>query len=77
MKNSLLEMMLKHEVGGEHNAEILEVYHQARAKWTKENGSCLDANEYIEHWNKREDYIKQMMCQYYKKNGYCQGCKGD
>jgi hypothetical protein len=75
LKNSLLEMMLKHEVGGEHNNDQTQVYYMSRVKWTTENGSCLDSGNYIAHWNKREDYAANMLCQYYKKHGYCVGCK--
>jgi len=77
MKNSLLEMMLKHPVEAEHNKEIFEVYSLSRQEWTKENGTCLEAEDYVKHWNRREDYIINMMCQYYKKNGYCVGCKNE
>jgi len=74
MKNSLLEMMLKHQVEAEHNKEIVNLYYLVRINWTKENGSCLNSGDYKAHWNKREDHAAAMLCQYFKKNGYCEGC---
>ena len=68
-------MLGKHEVEAEHNNELINLYNEARKKWTSENGSCLNSDNYKDHWNKREDYIKNLMCAWYEKNGYCKGCK--
>jgi hypothetical protein len=77
MKNGLLEMMFIHPDEVEQIKEVNEVYNEARKKWTKENGSCLDAENYLDHWNQREDYIKNMLCLYYKSNNYCVRCSDE